>query len=183
MRMPFLRKIAPEDAALVKAIRLQALQEAPAAFGGTYADESQWSDADWQTRTAAWCGSGAVGFLAMEADAPCGLLRALLDEKYPRRAWLHSMWVAPSFRKSGLGDRLIDAVEAWAVEAWAVEAWASDSGAHELALTVVDDNAAAIRFYERNGFYRTGRTEPYPNDPERFEYEMLKPIGQSPAGN
>ena len=41
---------------------------------------------------------------------------------------------------------------------------------------VTSANLAAISFYQRLGFIRTGRTEPYPNDPAIFEYEMSKPI-------
>jgi ribosomal protein S18 acetylase RimI-like enzyme len=41
---------------------------------------------------------------------------------------------------------------------------------------VTSNNEPAIRFYERLGFTRTGRTEPYPNDPGVIEYEMLRPI-------
>jgi len=34
-----------------------------------------------------------------------------------------------------------------------------------------------MAFYERLGFIRTGRTEPYPNDPALIEYEMSRPVG------
>jgi len=45
-----------------------------------------------------------------------------------------------------------------------------------LLLMVTSNNDPAIRFYERLGFTKTGRTEPYPNDPNIFEYEMSQPI-------
>jgi ribosomal protein S18 acetylase RimI-like enzyme len=45
-----------------------------------------------------------------------------------------------------------------------------------LQLMVTSINEPAIGFYERLGFTRTGRTEPYPNDPTVIEYEMSRPI-------
>jgi ribosomal protein S18 acetylase RimI-like enzyme len=41
---------------------------------------------------------------------------------------------------------------------------------------VTSVNDSAIRFYERLGFARTGRSEPYPNDPSITEYEMSRAI-------
>jgi len=41
---------------------------------------------------------------------------------------------------------------------------------------VTSNNERAIRFYERLGFAKTGRTEPYPNDLAIIEYEMLRPV-------
>ena len=37
-------------------------------------------------------------------------------------------------------------------------------------------DGSAMRFYEELGFARTGREEPYPNDPEMVEYEMTRAI-------
>lgn len=39
---------------------------------------------------------------------------------------------------------------------------------------VTSNSEAAIRFYQELGFTRTGRTEPYPNDPRGTEYEMWR---------
>jgi len=54
--------------------------------------------------------------------------------------------------------------------------WARSRNARVLLLMVVSNNEAAIRFYERLGFTRTGRTQPYPNDPTLIEYEMSRDI-------
>ena len=37
-------------------------------------------------------------------------------------------------------------------------------------------NTGAIGFYQRMGFQRTGKTEPYPNDQAITEYEMVLPL-------
>ena len=40
----------------------------------------------------------------------------------------------------------------------------------------LSNNQGAIELYLRCGFRMTGHTEPYPNDPGLFEYEMSKPL-------
>jgi GNAT superfamily N-acetyltransferase len=54
--------------------------------------------------------------------------------------------------------------------------WARGRNARSLLLMVTSNNEPAIGFYQRLGFTRTGRTEPYPNDPVVIEYEMSRPI-------
>jgi Acetyltransferase (GNAT) family len=54
--------------------------------------------------------------------------------------------------------------------------WARLSKARTLQLMVTSNNEPPILFYQRLGFTRTGRTEPYPNDPVLIEYEMSLPI-------
>jgi ribosomal protein S18 acetylase RimI-like enzyme len=43
---------------------------------------------------------------------------------------------------------------------------------------VTCNNDGAIGFYERLGFKKTGRTEPYPNDDTLMEFEMMLFIGE-----
>ena len=54
--------------------------------------------------------------------------------------------------------------------------WAYLRGAHTLLLMVTSNDEPAIRFYQRLGFTRTLRTEPYPHDPGIIECEMSRPI-------
>src|SRR5436189_5618845 len=105
-------------------------------------------------------------FLAMDRDIACGIAGSFLDENDPARAHLISMWTAPTHRKSGVGRLLVDEIIKWA----------RSRNARVLRLMVVGNNEAAIRFYERLGFARTGRTQPYPNDASLIEYEMARPI-------
>lgn len=149
-----------------KTARLTALRDTPTAFGSTYAKESQLSDADWVRRVSAWNSNRSVCFLAMEENAACGIVAGRTDENDPHKAHLLSMWVAPTHRRASVGSRLVQAVEVWA----------KNLGIHELQLMVTSQNRAAKSFYERLGFTRTGRTEPYPNDPALIEYEMAKSL-------
>jgi ribosomal protein S18 acetylase RimI-like enzyme len=148
--------------AVFKEVRLRALQEAPYAFGSTYAREFQFTDAEWLQRLERWNGERGAGFLAMDDSAACGIAGSLLDENDSSRAQLVSMWTAPTHRKNGVGRLLVNAILNWA----------KGHDVSTLLLMVTSNNDPAIRFYERLGFAQTGRTEPYPNDPSILEYEM-----------
>jgi ribosomal protein S18 acetylase RimI-like enzyme len=151
----------------LKAVRLRALQDTPTAFGRTYAEESQLSDAEWLKRVAAWnSGSNSVCYLAMDVGLPCGIIAGYLDDHDPPRPTVASMWVAPAHRRTGLGTRLLNEVKRWAERL----------GASQLRLMVTSGNERAMRFYERFGFVFTGTTGSYRNDPAFFEYEMIKSL-------
>lgn len=158
--------ITPLNTFLFKAVRLRALLDAPHAFGSTYAKESQLTDSDWIKRVERWNGESGAGFLAMDGDTACGIAGSFLDQNDPTRAQLISMWTAPTHRHRGIGRLLVKGVLNWA----------GSRSARILQLMVTSNNETAIRFYERLGFTRTGRTEPYPNDPAVIEYEMSRPI-------
>jgi len=148
-------------------VRLRALLDAPLAFGSTYARESQFSDVDWARRAAQWNdGVRSAGFLAWDDEDPCGIAAGFLDEGDPAVAHLVSMWVAPTHRGRGVGRLLVTAVADWA----------RSRDARTLRLMVTSCNDAALGFYERLGFARTGRVEPYPNDPALVEFEMARDL-------
>ena len=161
-----LERITSANALVFKAIRLRALQSDPTAFGSTYAKESQLSDDEWLTRSLRWSSDGSVGYLAFDGEHTCGLVACYTDEQDPQQAHVISMWVDPAWRRAGVGTALIGALKAWA----------SARHFRELVLMVTHVNMGAISFYERLGFRRSGKTEPYPNDPAITEYEMLLPL-------
>ena len=102
----------------------------------------------------------------MDEDTVCGIAGSFLDQNDPKRAQLLSMWTAPTHRARGIGRLLVNEVLSWA----------RGRNARILLLMVTNNNEVAIRFYQRLVFTRTGRTEPYPNDPAVIEYEMSRPI-------
>ena len=129
-----------------------------------YAIAALLTDADWVERALRWNGEQGIGFLGMDGDndVACGMVGSFLDEHDATRADLISMWVADTHRSQGIGRRLVNAVVDWA----------RMRGAGTVLLMVTSNNDSAITFYERLGFNRTGRTEPYPNDPALEEYGM-----------
>lgn len=155
-----------QNLAIFKEIRLRALQDAPMAFGSTYARESQFTEDEWKYRAARWNGESGIGFLAFENSVACGIAGCFLGPDDRSRARLVSMWTAPSHRQRGVGRMLIDEVAAWA----------RLRSVAFLDLFVVSSNQPAQHFYQRLGFVRTGRTQPYPHDPALIEYEMARAI-------
>jgi ribosomal protein S18 acetylase RimI-like enzyme len=164
--MVTVQQIRPSATELLKLIRLHALKESPAAFGSTYANESQLSEKEWRQRAEWWNGDQAIGYFALDGASPCGIVGCFLDEDKPTTAHLTSMWVAPIRRRCGVGRLLVEHVIDWA----------RSRGVETLHLMVTSSNDAAIRFYESMGFAMTGRTEPYPNGPGLCEYEMVRSL-------
>ena len=164
-----IRSVTPQDALLFKSVRLRALQGTPSAFGSTYAKESQLSDAEWLNRATNWNGESRIMFLAVDGNETCGIAGCYVDPHDATRAQLISMWTAPTHRQRGIGRLLVSEVLAWTRQ----------RNVRTLQLMVTSNNETAMRFYERLGFTRTGRTEPYPNDPALSEYEMSRAVGET----
>jgi ribosomal protein S18 acetylase RimI-like enzyme len=161
-----LEQVTAQNVLIFKAARLCALRYTPMAFGSTYEKESQLTDADWLARADQWCGKKSVLYLAMDQGAACGMAGSLLDPDDAARASLVSMWTAPTYRRRGIGRLLVNEILAWG----------RLRQARTLQLMVTCNNEAAILFYQRLGFERTGRTAPYPNDSALIEYEMSRPV-------
>jgi GNAT superfamily N-acetyltransferase len=155
-----LETVSAANAMVFKTVRLRALREDPTAFGSTYAEESRLTDAEWIDLAVRRSTNGSMVWLAFADDVPGGIVGVFLESATHAR--LVSMWVAKVARGQGIGGALVEAAIAWARE----------SRAQTMILTVTSNNDTATRFYEGLGFARTGRTEPYPNDPALFEHEM-----------
>jgi ribosomal protein S18 acetylase RimI-like enzyme len=158
--------VTASNVSLFREVRLRALQDSPGAFSSTYAAESKLTEADWIERTRRWNGEQGIGFLAVDEGAGCGIVGCFLEPEPGTReltqAHLVSMWTAPTHRRQRVGVKLMNA---------AID-WARSRGATTLRLMVTSNNESAFRFYDRMGLTRTGRTEPYPNDPKVIEHEM-----------
>ena len=138
-----LRRLGVDDWQLWRSLRLQALTEAPYAFGSSLSDwqgkgdtETRWRGrladvpfnivADWQ-ETAAGMASGT-------APTPTGSVELL------------SMWVAPFARGRGVGESLVTAVIQWARQ----------ERASRVDLAVFEGNERALALYRRCGFIDAG---------------------------
>ena len=136
-----MRRAVPGDEAILREVRLQALSDAPDAFGSTYERELARTMSDWQR----WLSPG-VTFILDEPGGASGIVAGQRDVTDPEVVQLMAMWVHPAIRGSGAADELVDAVLAWA----ALE------GAKVLRLNVMQHNHRARRFYDRCGFRPTG---------------------------
>ena len=145
------RRFTPDEWRLYRDLRLRALQDAPDAFGSTYAHECQRADADWQSRLEGGAGSSRELPVVAEVDGePCGLAWARLADEEPTVALVYQMWVAPERRGQGVGRALLD---------MAVD-WARMAGAHTVRLDVTVSNRPAVALYERAGFRPVGDPKP-----------------------
>jgi ribosomal protein S18 acetylase RimI-like enzyme len=164
--MTELHPVTPLLTAEYKAVRLRALKDTPLAFGSTYARESQFTDIEWNARAERLTNERNIGFLAYCDGSYAGLALCFVDAEDCTRGQIISMWVAPEVRRLGVGRQLIAAIASWAGE----------RGVRTLHLMVTSVNDSAMKFYRRIGFTPSGKTEPYPNDPNILEYEMVREI-------
>lgn len=74
-------------------------------------------------------------------------------------AYLGMLSVDPTLQARGLGKLLIDAAEGTALKVF---------DATSMEMTVIEQRAELIAYYERRGYARTGETRPFPLDDPRF---------------
>jgi len=137
-----IRVLTPDDWQLWRELRLQALTEAPYAFGSKLTDWTGDGDREerWRARLSL---AGSYNLAVIVDGEPAGIASGLPAEPAePGIAELISMWVRPRARGRGAGDRLIESITQWA----------RDRGERELRLMVIRDNSNAINLYRRNGF-------------------------------
>ena len=153
------RRLSEGEAAVARRIRLQALADAPDAFGSTYEGEKDRTLDDWGR----WFSSRVV-FIAEDADGVAvGLVSGLRSMDDPSDAHLTSMWVHPAVRGTGAADALVQAVIAWA----------SGAAISSLHLDVAATNDRARRLYTRNGFLFTG-VEVFRERDGALEFQMRR---------
>jgi GNAT superfamily N-acetyltransferase len=155
-------RLAAADWTAFRDIRMAALRDAPEAFGSTAADAAKLDEQEWRRRL----GQRAV-FLAEVANQHVGLAAGIGGDE-PGEAELISMWVAPAWRGHGVGDRLVEAVLAWA----------GGEGFTSVRLWIATGNPSAERLYARHGFATTGRIQPMGRERvDRLEFEMRRGVG------
>lgn len=160
-----LRRLEPDDWAEMRDIRLAALQDAPTAFGSTYAREIAFTEADWRKRLT---NPEAVTFLADHAefgDGPIGIAGGYVnpDTALPE---LVAMWVRPDARGRGAAVELVEAVVTWA----------KSLGVDRIQLWVAESNPAALKLYQRCGFTLTGERGELPHNESITELRMVRAL-------
>jgi ribosomal protein S18 acetylase RimI-like enzyme len=161
-----IRRVRPEDAGLLRTLRLRALETDPGAFGSTRDEAARRDDAHWQT----WAEEHSAGddrctLIALGDGNPVGLVRSERDPAMPAVFWIYSLWVAPEVRRRGLGLRLLARAEQWI----------GVSGGRQVELDVVEGETAALRLYERAGYRLDGRRVPA-RQPGSSELGMQKTL-------
>jgi ribosomal protein S18 acetylase RimI-like enzyme len=138
-----IRRLGPADAAVYRDIRLEGLRCDPEAFGSTFEAENALPLTSFSERLL----SGAKMFGAFDGSEIVGVAGLLIGKgrKEAHKGRLVGMYVRPGSRKTGVGRRLVESIIELAGQ-W-VEL---------VQLSVVRDNEAARRLYERLGFVEYG---------------------------
>ena len=136
-----------DDWSLWRQLRIEALREAPYAFGSRLSEWQGPGDTEnrWKERIA----TVPLNIVARFNGEPAGMVSAIHTDA-DGTVELISMWVAPFARGHGVGDALIQAVSAWS----------KNQNFEKIALAVRDDNRHAIALYKRHGFIDSGQA-PY----------------------
>jgi len=145
-------------------VRLDALKEAPYAFGSTYDREAGFDDATWRRRVV-----DRTRFIVEVDGAVAGTVSGGDGEVHGVAA-MTAMWVEPRYRRQGIGEVLVKT---------ALE-WARAKGYSRMFLWVTDINASAEHLYLRLGFVRTGASQEV--RPGELEHEMSRSL-QPPSMN
>ena len=140
-----IRRVRPDEWERLRALRLAALADAPAAFGSTLAEEAAFPEPVWQERAVS--GSSGVHRVTLVAEAEDQWLGLVTGDRRPvgsggTDAWVIGMWSHPDARGRGVARALLSGVATWARE----------RGADALHLHVTETNEPAIRLYQRLGF-------------------------------
>ncbi|MGM3159203.1 GNAT family N-acetyltransferase [Dickeya undicola] len=132
-----IRRLATDDFAEFRRVRLEGLQQAPHAFGSTWQKEQAEPASTFIARLDT---NHVWGMFAPECRL-CGI--AAYAEQSHDEGIIWGVYVTDALRGSGATDRLLRAL-------------INDARAHlsHLTLTVMRDNHPAIRLYQRLGFQR-----------------------------
>jgi ribosomal protein S18 acetylase RimI-like enzyme len=141
-----IEQLTPDDAAIYQELRLFALQESPAAFGSSYAEEV---DRPLEVVKGRLADPRNHVFGAFSEDGQLVGMATLRREERVRtdhKAFLFGMYVLPEHRRQGIGRALLEAVVSCA----------EGLGDRQVNLTVNSENSAAVLLYEACGFERFG---------------------------
>ena len=159
--MVLVRGTVADDWQALRDIRLEALRDAPTAFGSTYEQETERGEAHWRDRIAR--GGTFLAFVPeVSATEPSGLIGGYQED--PVTVELVSMYVRPRARGRGVGEALVASVIDWA----------GKRNAECVRLWVTQTNAPARALYERCGFALTGERQPVPSHPSLDEVAMIR---------
>jgi RimJ/RimL family protein N-acetyltransferase len=158
-------RVTPDDAARMRALRLEMLADSPLAFLETLAQAAARPHADYRRRIVqASSGHGLAQFVADPGGRLIGHAGGTVLPEEPHVTVVFAVYITPAHRGTGV---LADLVEA-------VAAWSRAAGRLELMLEVVVGNDRAVRAYERLGFADTGVRVPHPVIPALTELQMRR---------
>ena len=143
-----IRRLAPDDAAAFKTLRMLALQESPAAFASSYEEEKDIPLSTFAERLAYKSDQGRFG--AVDGDDLVGVVALGREgmKKLSHKAIIWGMYMTPACRGRGIGKALLQ-------QAIALARAVPDI--RQINLVVNASQLGAVRLYESVGFTVFGR--------------------------
>jgi ribosomal protein S18 acetylase RimI-like enzyme len=134
-------RVTVEDWALWRSVRLEALSDAPYAFGSTLSEWEGAGEARWRARVS----DVAFNLVAIVDGRGVGQASGSAVD-VEGRSELTSMWVSPLWRGHEIAESLVSEIARWVV----------GQGGRALVLDVKAMNVRARSFYRRLGFVDVG---------------------------
>ena len=161
------RRVTVDDAARMRALRLEMLADSPLAFLETLATAAARPHAAYRARIAqAASGRQLAQFIADPGGRLIGHAGGTVMPEDPSTTVVFAVYLTPAYRGGKVLADLIDAVAGWSREC----------GRDELMLEVVTGNDRAVRAYEKLGFEGYGDPVPHPVIPVLTEVRMRRRI-------
>jgi GNAT superfamily N-acetyltransferase len=162
------RRVTPQDAGRMRALRLEMLADSPLAFLETLAQAAARPHDGYRQRLSTSAeGPELAQFIADPGGEPLiGHAGGTAVPDEPLVTVVFSVYVTPARRGGKLLAQLVEAVADWSTAA----------GRHELMLEVVAGNGRAVRAYEKLGFEDTGVRLPHPTVPVLTQLQMRRRI-------
>ena len=139
-------------------IRLAALRDDPSAFLSNHEREAAYDEQRWRQEF-----SRGEWNIMLADDREVGLLGVTRETSMSaRECYLEYLWIAPDFRRAGVGSMLLRAVLDHL----------RDSGVQTVWLYILNGNHGAMHFYQRFGFQSTNERQLLPDHPAGSEERM-----------
>lgn len=144
-----IRRLAPSDALVYRALMLEAYDRHPDAFTSSHAERAALPHHWWESRLETGPAPSQIVLGAIEDHSLAGVVGLSFEtrEKSRHKSTLFGMYVPLEFRQRGVGRELVLA---------ALEQAKARDGVSLVQLTVTQGNAGAQSLYERCGFVKFG---------------------------
>lgn len=141
------RALGPGDTEAYRNLRLQAVSECPLEFGRTLSDLLHLPDEYFSNQLTRTENSAVIGAFHKESLIAVACIARTRMPYLSHKAQIWGVYVAPSYRRVGVGTRLMQKV---------LQFVESVLGLHQVTLCVNPENKAAISVYQSVGFLLVG---------------------------
>jgi RimJ/RimL family protein N-acetyltransferase len=161
------RRVTPDDAGRMRALRLEMLADSPLAFLETLAQAAARPHESYRQRIRQSSrGFDTAQFIVDPGGPLIGHAGGTTVPGEPGCTVIFAVYLTPAHRGGKILGRLVEAVADWSAAA----------GREELMLEVVCGNERAVRAYEKLGFTDTGVRLPHPTVPALTELQMRRRV-------